>query len=118
VTNTREAPVPTKVENDGPINFDVISDLVRAFWLGVGGVLESRRLAIGATYVELGEVASRETGRKSHANGPRDLCQGNRWVWPPYARAIMLYLGVPNAESLASAYEAMQRFNGITPRKK
>lgn len=99
------------------MNLDATPDLVRAFQLGVGGLLESRRVAIGATYIDLGKVASRESGRKAHAAGPRDLCQGNRWVWPPYARAIMLFLNVSNAQSLADAYEAMQRFDGVSPRK-
>ena len=89
-----------------------------AFQRRVGGLLESKRSAIGTTYLQLGEVAARETGRKAHAAGARDLCQGNRWVWPPYARAIMVYLGVPNAESLADEYEAMQRSDGVKPRAK
>ena len=84
----------------------------------IGRLLESKRSAIGATYLQLGEVAARDTGRKAHAAGARDLCQGNRWVWPPYARAIMVFLDVPNAERLADEYEATQRSNGVTPRTK
>lgn len=94
------------------------SEFVPEFLRGVGGLLESRRVAIGATYLKLGEVAAGATDRKVHANGPRDLCQGNGWVWPPYARAIMVFLNVPNAENLADAYEAMHRFDGRVPRKK
>jgi uracil-DNA glycosylase len=94
------------------------SELVPDFLRSVGGLLESRRAAVGATYLKLGEVAAGATGRKVHANGPRDLCQGKGWVWPPYARAIMVFLAVPNAENLADRYEAMHRLDGRVPRKK
>lgn len=97
---------------------DASSEFVRAFLRSVGGLLDSRRAALGATYSQLGEVAARESGRKAHAGGARDLCQGNRSVWPPYARAIMLFLGISNAENLADAYEAMQRFDGVSPRER
>jgi len=94
------------------------SETAAKFQRRIGRLLESKRSAIGATYLQLGEVAARETGRKAHAAGARDLCRGNRWVWPPCARAIMVFLDVPNAEILADEYEATQRSNGVTPRAK
>jgi hypothetical protein len=97
---------------------DARAEFVRAFLRDVGALLESKRAAIGATYAQLGEVAARASGRKAHAGGARDLCQGNRWVWPPYARTIMLFLDIANAENLADAYEAMQRFDGVSSRER
>lgn len=94
------------------------AEFVQDFLRNVGVLLESRRAAVGATYSQLGEVAARDSGRKAHGNGARDLCQGNRWVWPPYARAIMLFLGILNASNLADAYEAIQRFDGVSPRQR
>ena len=88
------------------------------FRLRIGRLVECKRAEMGATYLQLGEAAARETGRKAHAAGARDLCQGNRWVWPPYARAIMVFLCVPKAENLADEYETMQRSDGVTPRIK
>ena len=79
-------------------------DPVRAFQASVGALLESQRLAAGATYAQLGTLAA------------RDLCLGLRWVRPSSAREIMLLLKIENAEHLADAYEAMQRFDGMNPR--
>jgi len=91
-------------------------ELVQNFKRDVGKLLEEYRSRRGADYLELGRAASKESGRAVHATGARDLCLANRWVWPPYARAIMVYLRIPHAAHLAEAYDAIQRFDGKTPR--